>query len=328
MDNPIEARQVPEVRQNLVEDLFRIGPEQMLRFIRDHPTDARLLEASARETSELTEQELAAYLTVETIKRVRDAELFYVSDAMTEVAVAAGASLPAFRLMPEDLPAPQGFIVWGSPIAWAKRDPREAPVVAASWAPDGDAVGVSFYYDHTETALYTQVIEKGGAYLRGHRNMFGVGRLSMTSEAVFTFREEPDWTGLDFGEDTRPEDMGYLESLGRTMIATWLLASQEIATEERLDPDRGTRRRLERQGAVVQPIRLLTLRRARRPGRAEPLGAEPGRNYHHQWVVRGHWRNHWFPSRQDHKPIWIAPYIAGPEDAPLIGAERVNVLRR
>jgi hypothetical protein len=47
------------------------------------------------------------------------------------------------------------------------------------------------------------------------------------------------------------------------------------------------------------------------------------RDYQHQWVVRGHWRQQWYPSRNVHRPIWITPHIKGPEGAPLLGGERV-----
>jgi hypothetical protein len=46
----------------------------------------------------------------------------------------------------------------------------------------------------------------------------------------------------------------------------------------------------------------------------------------HQWTVRGHWRNQWRPSTQDHTRLWIEKHNAGPEDAPLIDRERVRVI--
>lgn len=155
-----------------------------------------------------------------------------------------------------------------------------------------------------------------------------MGRLKSVYVTSFAFSEGIPWNfdsdGMEGAEAKRP----VLESLSRTLMATLFLASQEITTEERQEVDRGARRRLERLGALPRPVRMMTLRRAQRPGRPETQSSEAARVYHHQWVVRGHWRNHWFPSRQDHKPLWIAPHLAGPEDAPLLGAERVNVLRR
>ncbi|SES36274.1 hypothetical protein [Actinokineospora terrae] len=36
----------------------------------------------------------------------------------------------------------------------------------------------------------------------------------------------------------------------------------------------------------------------------------------------------WFRFFLGPRPIWIDPHFAGPEDKPLLGGERVNVLRR
>lgn len=52
--------------------------------------------------------------------------------------------------------------------------------------------------------------------------------------------------------------------------------------------------------------------------------ATAGAEYRHRWIVRGHHRAQWYPSLQGHKLIWIAPYVKGPEGAPmLIPAYRV-----
>jgi hypothetical protein len=50
--------------------------------------------------------------------------------------------------------------------------------------------------------------------------------------------------------------------------------------------------------------------------RREGLGGTKSVDWAHRWVVRGHWRNQYFPSRQAHAPLWIHPYIKGPEDRP------------
>lgn len=50
------------------------------------------------------------------------------------------------------------------------------------------------------------------------------------------------------------------------------------------------------------------------------------RTYSTRWVVRGHWRRHWYPSEQRHHPKWISTYIAGPEGAPITPSDKVTVL--
>jgi len=46
-----------------------------------------------------------------------------------------------------------------------------------------------------------------------------------------------------------------------------------------------------------------------------------------QWVVRGHWRDQWYPSQKEHKRIWIDPHVAGNADAPLSARSKVYVIR-
>lgn len=48
-----------------------------------------------------------------------------------------------------------------------------------------------------------------------------------------------------------------------------------------------------------------------------------------RWLVRGHWRNHYYPSRKANRPIWIDTHIKGPDGAPILDPDKlVNVLRR
>lgn len=126
-------------------------------------------------------------------------------------------------------------------------------------------------------------------------------------------------------------DAGTTVALERTILATWLLMGQTLVRSERLVAPRPARRRIARADPHLDPtVRYIALRHAR----AEPserTDAEQrtsSREYRHRWIVRGHWRNQWYPSRNDHRPIWIDPHLAGPEDKPLLGGERVNVLRR
>ncbi|MCD5348395.1 hypothetical protein [Agromyces sp. S2-1-8] len=44
-----------------------------------------------------------------------------------------------------------------------------------------------------------------------------------------------------------------------------------------------------------------------------------------QWTVQGHWRRQWYPTNQEHRPIWISEHRAGRVDAPLIVRDRVYV---
>jgi len=104
---------------------------------------------------------------------------------------------------------------------------------------------------------------------------------------------------------------------------TWLLMGQTLASDEVAKYDRAARRRIERRGQEPPPVRVISLRR-----HASTPGDGDGREYQHQWIVKGHWRQQWYPSRGVHRPVWIAPHIKGPEGAPLLGGEKVYAWTR
>jgi hypothetical protein len=87
---------------------------------------------------------------------------------------------------------------------------------------------------------------------------------------------------------------------------------------------RHQRRQLQREGErperVAETISVVKLRRAAKP-QAKPTttpGEHPGIEYKHQWWVSHHYRAQWYPSEQAHRVIWIAPYLKGPEGAPIL----------
>lgn len=61
-------------------------------------------------------------------------------------------------------------------------------------------------------------------------------------------------------------------------------------------------------------IQEVLLRRLKRKETRDGQGVE----YQYQWTVAGHIRNQWYPSTQEHKMIFIEPYLKGPEDAPMM----------
>lgn len=144
------------------------------------------------------------------------------------------------------------------------------------------------------------------------------------------FTDMQGWPG-GVSDGASSGDIDASIALERTILATWLLMGQTLSRSESMTAPRAARRRIERLDPVLDPtVRYIDLRRARtvpsdRPDDEVGTGA---REYRHRWIVRGHWRNQYYPSRGDHRPIWIDPHFAGPDDKPLLGGERVNVLRR
>lgn len=114
----------------------------------------------------------------------------------------------------------------------------------------------------------------------------------------------------------------------RWLAALWLIASQTNVTTKTIErPDRAAARRSQR--AKVDPsVTVVKLRRISEPKDPDDV-THSGREWHHRWIVSGHWRNQPYgPGRGLRRPMWIAPYVKGPEGMPLVDRPKVKALVR
>ena len=231
------------------------------------------------------------------IEGASSGDLFYVSAEMTSLAKAAALTLPDFELQDFDFACPSGYMIFDAPVIRMRDDGRvdaDAPeIIGMIWhlvAQEGlAAVG---YLTREQGRVLCQAV-----------GFIIVGEHARNSQ--------PDWMSEAHGQ------------VQGVLKATWLLMRQPLSTEEPASFDRAARRRMQRADAPPRPVRVIKLRRA-----AGSIGTDPGRDYHHQWIVRGHWRQHWYPKEQVHRPLWIAPHVKGPEGAPFIAGEKVQAWTR
>lgn len=246
----------------------------------------------------------------EEVAALRSADLYHLSEPMVELAFGAASSLPPFELEPEDLPSSIGFAFLGS--GRVQLHPEVGPAAAVLWRPMNGMALFTFFAD-TENVV-TDLVSRGEttrAAAARHRAI--TGRLSpMALEAV-----------IPFGASDGYEDRHRLEPMLRIIRAAWLLMQQPLALSSEVHADRAAQKRLRRAGYEPKPVRVIELRRPAHSG-----SGDGSREFHHQWIVRGHWRQQWYPAREVHRPVWIAPHIKGPEGAPLIGGEKVYAWKR
>lgn len=259
------------------------------------------------------------------IERLATADLFYVSPGMVQLAQAAAASLPSFTIQPEDLPSRSGLIVFGADIQGGIRVQKEPG------GPGEESCTRALLWNY-----WPQSAEMQGLYVTGYmdRDIMLEGAIADGElEQAANIRREPRLVLVadagftipfgDKGWQELPEQSAVTDLLP-ILLAVWLLMRQPLARTTDIEPDRATRKRLRRAGQESKPVRVIELRRA--PSSSSQGDGES--NYHHQWIVKGHWRQHWYPKREVHRPVWIAPHIKGPEGAPLIGGEKVYALKR
>lgn len=316
----IRPQDLPEIRAELLTWQQQHGARYFTSCLRaGAQTSYQPLLSTAEEGDQLAQAEVA---------RLANAELFWVSPEMTELTVAAARSMPTWSLEPEDLPAPSGFIYFdGLPTARP-----EFPTTAMAWGP-------------CPPKMATPALKNSGLWLSCYvgrdwveaqegldlsHMRIPLGPLVYDGESIAAYgeREAGDVAFMsDAGQIVEVDDQTFIDKCSSLVVlkAISLLMRQELAEANTVQPDRATRKRLRRQGAD-EDVRTRVIE-LRRPKTAHGTG-DSDREYHHQWIVRGHWRNHWHPKRQVHRPVWIAPHIKGPEGAPLIGGEKVYALKR
>lgn len=285
-------------------------------------------------------EEAARLLLDQEHHRLGAAQLYFVSPEMTRLAVTAGETLPDFHLEPDDVPAPYGLIVFGEPIgSYINTDsgfPVRVPIVAVCWGQwnpgpwDRDAVWLTFYSPTDYTAMeHTLARDTGRELTETERRRIRQMRpaLGWDNEMIMAYGDttrRPHYTPGD-SFDGDPDTMA---PWGQTVRAAWLLMTQpNLAEVEHHPQPRATRRRAARDGFSDQPVQLVHLRRATRAGDAAEEQAA-SREWTCRWMVSGHWRQQWYPTREVHRPIWIAPHLKGPHDKPFKTSHTVHVWDR
>jgi len=132
-------------------------------------------------------------------------------------------------------------------------------------------------------------------------------------------------SGLKYGT-TFPDDFPEYSRAPLNVILSMLafLKSPYVVIDHRPLPRQWRRHGGVAAGDAETTVAVVELRRAAREA-VEAYNSE-SRAYQHRWWVSGHYRRQWQPSRQTHEVIWIAPYLKGPTDAPML--DKVYAVRR
>ncbi|MGW3200136.1 hypothetical protein ACWDBD_37330 [Streptomyces sp. NPDC001118] len=275
---------------------------------------------------------------------LRAAELYYVNADMTRLSIAASTQLPSYRLNREDLPSLHGLVAWEEPIT-DPLFPLGVPYWGAMWTAGPGGVGVAFLVERED---YVRFIASADP-VQGHQELTSAQKaairrahptdLVISGTTNMPFTEAPQWlpdvplpTGLTPGELSREVDSRtFLDQAERTLVTTWLLMGQTITRDEPVTAPKSAAKRIARMDpSLLTSARYCTLRHQSAAPSERADGDVLSVSYRHQWIVRGHWRNHAYGTRQTlHQRIWISPHMKGPDGAPVLDPDKlVNVLRR
>lgn len=282
---------------------------------------------------------------------LNEAKVYYVPDEMTDVLLVAAKQIPEFRIDPWDIPAQYGLAYFEKPLPiydWAVRDlipelsdydPHKDPYpllrAAQWWAPEGEDVAMVFYGQLSDNIdFYKWTIAAVDAKAN---DLEGTIERIEGAEPIIR-RLVPRWASIDMSKIALGKETTITSEQGReknlhflALVSLWMMITQESVTEAVEDEPRASRKRNKREGITKseEKIRVVYLPGMRYShGGKRHTDEEATESYlHSRFLVSGHWRRQWYPSLQTHKPKWINPYVKGPEDAPFVAKETVNVVR-
>ncbi|MFE9694960.1 hypothetical protein [Micromonospora sp. NPDC005806] len=221
--------------------------------------------------------------------------LYWIDNDFTDLAEHAAAQLPDVSISRDLMPSADGMLVWPRPVTHRQ-------FTAASWASTNDRL---------QLVLYRAI---GG---------------SLDGKPLQRLREQVGWL-VPMSATHLPERRVVPGSHPSAMlVATWLLITQQAAEVTAARVDKGVAKTYARTGRPTPEVRIVRIRGPRTsapPGRRPtPDGTE--RSQTSRVWVSGHWRNQAHgPGRKLRRPVYIHPFLRGPDDAPIRLSTTVRML--
>lgn len=261
--------------------------------------------------------------TAAAAERLSNAELYWVMPEMAQWALDASQDMPDDFVPAEHMPDLAGLIAFQSGLpplpvtSNFSQDMAPMPVRVLSWhllEVAGEMHLLVYAWTHIDELSSEQIT----ALREDYRPVVGAWHMIFTTSL---YLDDPVTEA-----NLTSEEVAVVYLLG----ATWLLMQTPTMVQPRIitPPDR-RKARGGRRDVTPRTVKVVELRRLAYKPTGPGETDEMGREYRHRWVVRGHWRQQAHgPKRSQRRTQWIPPYIKGPEGAPLLPTEHVNVWRR
>lgn len=244
------------------------------------------------------------------------ADLFWVQQEMAALSMHAGEQLAAARWATADRPSPCGLLFWQDGISHMGGHGVQIPVEACVWGPhQGDML----------------------LWLLMSRDRLVAESARARPDLTLITEEIPPLVpiyGTTIPVTDEPFPMAEVnpelpQPVVAALASAWLLMQQPLLIDRSAErADKATARAYARDGLRSPEVTVVDLRRQYTPQDRDP-DAGSGRHYKHRWIVSGHWRNQAHgPGRSLRRQTWVPSHVKGPEGAPLLSTEKVNVWRR
>lgn len=289
----IRPRQLPKVR------------DQLLRHLDDPGSGIRTVAGDLQTGLDA----LASHL--------RTGGLYWAAPDMTALAMSSGQQLAAARWATADRPTACGLIWFDGGIGMSEAHGITLPIEGCTWGPYRGAC--MLWMLMSRRRLVAEMKQIGSPYRLVEEEtpplipVYGF-TIPVTDEPLPMAEVDP--------EAPHP--------IVAAVAASWLLMQQPQLVDRTVErPDKAARRAYARAGREDPHVTVVDLRRQYVPQDQDPGEGEASRRYRHRWVVSGHWRDQPYgPDRSLRRKTWIPAHIKGPEGAPMLQTERVNVWRR
>lgn len=315
-----------ETAAGYIDSQVQLSPRTMPRLRDDLAKEMRSY--GARSLLTLTPKDKAYFAQIGTALEQSN-EMWWVSEDMSKLAwdVSMSGTEPE-DLNEDELPAPSG-IMWlnggGGPVLVNKKLPDEEFLETGKTDTELMSIDAIIWY--------TPTLGIPGVKL-------GQPRFMGLTAAPGIVRDTAQWNGILSPMDVESNEIEFnrtptyvtylhLKYLPRKMaLVVMRLAREESVgetTSETVGRSLNKKKNRERR---IHTVTCASLRHNRYTSDAER--AAEARNYSHRWIVRGHMRNQPIGPRnakggQQHMRVWIAPYVKGPEEKPLILKDRVQL---
>lgn len=226
------------------------------------------------------------------------ADLYWISENFTRLAVHAGKRFEKLVITREELPSTFGFMVFADPIGEIERPDDTAAVRAVTWTLVPGGVWFNLYIQSDDGIEPDNDI----AQIRQE-----YGYLVCPNAG----------SGMAFGEEMPTPEPGE-PNFFSTVLATLALIRQPGVAGVQTGPvDTKYARSYQRQyRRPLPPVKLIDLRKRPRPDK--PKAIATGKQWTERRIVSGHWKRQFYGEKRGmRKWLYIDDYIAGPDDAPL-----------
>ncbi|MGW2845392.1 hypothetical protein [Streptomyces sp. NPDC001274] len=244
------------------------------------------------------------------------ADMFWVGQDMAALAMHSGEQLAATRWATADRPSPCGLLYWDEGVGHVDANGVRIPVEACAWGPyEGELL---LWLLMSRGRLASEVARIG----RYKVEEDAIPPLIPISAATLPITAEPS--------PLAEVDPQLPQPVVAALAAAWLLMQQpQLVDRKQERADKATARAYARDGQRPPEVTIVDLRRQYTPQDQDPDAGSDQRTYRHRWIVSGHWRNQAHgPARSLRRQTWVPAHVKGPEGAPLLPTEKVNVWRR